>query len=291
MNKNEFRLLMVALLSCAVFAAGGARAGELGVGNSFKGPVGLTLLSARVKALGATVVIDQARQWGFKQVEVADAGGLTPLQVKAELDRRGLAVVGKIVPYNRLRRDIKGVIEEAKALGAPAVGCTYITHPKPFDEAQCRAAAAVFNEAGKALAAQGLKFYYHNHGYEFVPYGQGTLFDLLVKETDPRYVSFEMDVLWAVLPGQDPVRLLEKYPGRWMFMHMKDLKKGVPTGDLSADTDKNNDVVLGTGQVNWPALLQAAQKAGVKCYLIEDESPSYAEQIPQSLRFLESVSW
>ncbi len=274
-----------------MFATGEARAGELGVGKSFKGPVGLTLLSARVKAQGAKAVLDQGRQWGFKYVEVADAGGLTPVQLKAELDRRGFVTVGKIVPYNRLHKDIKGVIEEAKVLGAPAVGCTYISHTKPFDEAQCRAAAAVFNEAGKALAAQGLKFYYHNHGFEFVPYGQGTLFDLLVTETDPGYVSFEMDVMWAVLPGQDPVKLLEKYPKRWMFMHLKDLKKGVPTGDLSANTDKTNDVALGTGQVNWPALLQTAQKIGIKYYLIEDESPAYAEQTPLSLRFLESVSW
>ena len=90
-------------------------------------------------------------------------------------------------------------------------------------------------------------------------------------------------------PGS--VRLLEKYSYRWVLMHLKDLKKGVPTGDLSGTTDKSNDVTLGTGQVNWAALLQAAQKIGVKYYLIEDESPSYAEQIPRSLQFLESLSW
>lgn len=125
----------------------------------------------------------------------------------------------------------------------------------------------------------------------FVPHGQGTLFDLLAAETDPRYVSFEMDVMWTVLPGQDPVRLLEKYPQRWVAMHLKDLKKGVPTGDLSATTDKNNDVALGAGQVSWPALLRTAQKIGVKYYFVEDESPAFAEQIPQSLRFLQSLSW
>ena len=74
-------------------------------------------------------------------------------------------------------------------------------------------------------------------------------------------------------------------------MHIKDLKKGVPVGSLSAHTPLTNDVAIGSGQVDWPKLLRAAQKVGVKYYLIEDEAPTSVEQIPQSLRFLESVSW
>lgn len=57
------------------------------------------------------------------------------------------------------------------------------------------------------LAEHGLKFYYHNHGYEFYPHASGTLFDLLVAETDPQTVYFQMDVLWTVFPGQDPAKL------------------------------------------------------------------------------------
>jgi sugar phosphate isomerase/epimerase len=74
-------------------------------------------------------------------------------------------------------------------------------------------------------------------------------------------------------------------------MHVKDMKKGVKTGDLSGKTDVSNDVTLGTGQMKWPALLQAAEKAGVKYYFIEDESPTSAQQIPQSLKFLKQVKW
>ena len=75
------------------------------------------------------------------------------------------------------------------------------------------------------------------------------------------------------------------------MMHVKDMKKGVPTGILTGKSDVNNDVVLGTGQMNWPAILKAAQKAGVKYYFIEDESAQAVEQIPQSLRYLEKVRW
>ncbi len=70
----------------------------------------------------------------------------------------------------------------------------------------------VFNRVGAALAKHGIKFYYHDHGYEFQPYKDGTLFDLLVAETDPKTVFFQMDVLWTVFPGQDPVKPAGKVP-------------------------------------------------------------------------------
>ena len=68
------------------------------------------------------------------------------------------------------------------------------------------------------------------------------------------------------------------------------MKKGVK-GDFTGKSDVANDVVLGTGQMDWPAILKTAKKAGVKYYFIEDESPTAAEQIPQSLRYLEQVKF
>jgi sugar phosphate isomerase/epimerase len=280
--------LVSLVLACPVVMADG-----VGTSKFYHGPTGLQLYSLRdmQKAQGVAATLDKVKSFGFKYVEVADLGGLSPAEFRAELDKRGLVPMGAHAPYARLRDDIEGVAQYAKALGIPYVGCAWIEHSGPFDEKQCRAAAAMFNRAGAALAKHGIKFYYHNHGYEFQPYGSGTLFDLLAAETDPKTVFFQMDVLWTVLPGQDPVKLLEKYPKRWLLFHLKDLRKGVPLGTLSGSTDLKNDVALGSGQVNWPALLRAAQKVGVKYYFIEDESPTVVEQIPQSLRFLESVEW
>ena len=107
-------------------------------------------------------------------------------------------------------------------------------------------------------------------------------------ETKPEFVRYEMDVFWIVHPGQDPVKLLEKYGRRFELMHVKDMKKGVK-GDLTGHSDVSNDVALGAGLMDWPAILGAAKKAGVKWYFIEDESSSSVQQIPQSLRFLEQV--
>lgn len=285
--------LGVALL--LVFGTTLSTASAEGVGESkcFHGPTGLQLYSLRgmQKEQGPLAVLDQAKRWGFKYVEVSDMGNLTPEQFKAELDKRGLVPWGKHFPYNDLRDKIDEVVSVAKALELPYVGCAWINHKVPFDEKQCREAAAVFNRAGEALAKEGIKFYYHNHGYEFGPYGDGTLFDLLAAETDARYVAFQMDVMWTVHPGQDPVKLLEKYPDRWLLFHLKDLRKGVPTGIDAGKTELTDDVVLGTGQVDWVPLLRKAQQLGVKCYFIEDESPTVVQQVPQSLKFLEQIEF
>ncbi|MEK7830941.1 MAG: sugar phosphate isomerase/epimerase, partial [Acidobacteriota bacterium] len=125
------------------------------------------------------------------------------------------------------------------------------------------------------------------HGYEFQPHGEGTLFDLLMAETKPELVKYEMDVFWVIHPKQYPVRLLEKYGSRFELMHVKDMRRGTPTGLLTGKSDVTNDVALGTGVMKWAEIMKAAQKAGVKWYFLEDESPASIEQIPVSMRFLE----
>jgi sugar phosphate isomerase/epimerase len=258
----------------------------------FKAPIGLQLYSLRdqfPKDVPGTLA--QVRAFGIREVELAGTYGLAPGKFKELLAANRLKPVAAHFPFERLRDDVEGVAREAKALGLKYAGCAWIPHQDPFDEKQCREAAAVFNRAGEALARHGLKFFYHVHGYEFQPHGSGTLFDLLMSETRPRYVSYELDVLWVVFPGQDPVRLLEQYGKRWELMHLKDLKKGVATGALTGQTDVTNDVILGTGQMDYPSILGTAQRVGVKHYFIEDESPSAPEQIPQSIQFLKTVKW
>jgi sugar phosphate isomerase/epimerase len=286
--------LIALTLFSAVFAANGLFAGDVGTSKAFHGPVGLVSpysLRDLQKSQGLAAALDKTRSFGFRYVEPgADFGGLKPAAFKAELDRRGLVPVGLHFSYERLRDDVEGVAAEAKAMNVSRVGCAWIPHKDPFDEKQCRGAAAVFNRAGAALAKHGMQLYYHTHGYEFRPFGQGTVFDLLAAETNAKTLMFEMDVAWVVLPGQDPVELIKKYPDRWLLLHVKDLKKGVPRNHL-VKTELTDQVPIGSGQVDWPRLLRAAQEAGVKCYLIEDESPNVLEQIPQSLRYLESVRW
>jgi hypothetical protein len=75
-----------------------------------------------------------------------------------------------------MTKDIAGAVAEAKTLGLKYAACPWIPHNGDFDEATCRKAAADFNAWGAAFAKEGIKFMYHAHGYEFLPFGDGTLF-------------------------------------------------------------------------------------------------------------------
>jgi len=277
-------LLVCVALTCATSV-------QTAAPQTFKGPVGLQLYSLRdqfKKDVAGT--LDQVRAFGITNVELAGTYGVATEKFKEQLDARGLKAVSAHFSYEQCRDHIEDVAREAKLLGLAYAGCAWIPHNDPFDEKTCREAAAVFNRAGEALAKHGIKFFYHTHGYEFLPYRDGTLFDLLMAETNPRYVLIEMDVFWIVHPGQDPVRLLEKYGKRFELMHVKDMKQGTP-GGFTGHSDVTNNVVLGQGIIDWPAVFRAAKKAGVKWYFIEDESPTSVEQIPQSLRYLEKVKF
>src|SRR5205085_2295226 len=146
--------------------------------------------------------LDKVRAMGIEYVETAGTYGMTPEKFKAELDSRGLKAISGHFPYARWRDEPEAVAAEAKALGLTYAGCAWIDHEGDFNEKTCREAIAVFNKAGEDLAKQGITFFYHTHGYEFQPHGDGTLFDLLVTETKPDLVSYEMDVFWIVHPGQ-----------------------------------------------------------------------------------------
>jgi sugar phosphate isomerase/epimerase len=272
----------------------GTRTGARGVGSSssFHGPVGLQIYSLRaILNTNVPFGLQVGRNFGFREVELAGTYGQPAHQFRRQLAQFELKPVAAIFDYDRFANEPGKVLAEAKALGVQYAGCAWIPHTGAFTEAQCREAAALFNRVGALLAGSDIHFFYHNHGYEFVPRGEGTLFDLLVAETKPEQVSFEMDLFWTRHPGQDPVQLLRKHPGRWSLMHLKDMKKGVTLGRLTGSENVNNDVALGTGQIDLAAALREAQKAGVKHYFIEDESPISLQQIPRSLDYLESLAW
>ncbi len=243
--------------------------------NSFKTNVAATL--------------DTIRALGITDMEFSNLFGKTAAELRALLDARGMNCSSFGVSYADAQNKTAEVGQNAKTLGASYVRVAWIMDKPPFTLADAQKAVETFNRVGKQLKDEfGLTFCYHNHGYEFEKHEQGTLFDYIVQHTNPQYVSFELDILWTVFPGQDPVALLNKYPKRFKLMHLKDLRKGI-VGNLSGGTPVENDVALGTGQINLPGVLKAARKAGVQHYYIEDESPSVATQVPQSIAYLKNL--
>jgi sugar phosphate isomerase/epimerase len=288
----RFLVSGAASLVMVLFSGASAPAASTGTGASFKGPVGLQLYSLREQfKTNVPGTLDEVKGFGIRYVELAGTYKVEPAQFSQMLAERGIKPISAHFPYEDYRDNLDKVIREAKALGVQYAGCAWIPHKDPFDEKTCREAIAVFNRAGEALAKQGLKFFYHVHGYEFQPYGDATLLDLLITQTNPKSVNYEMDIFWIVFPGQDPVKLFAKYGKRWQLVHLKDMRKGTETGPLTGHTDVKNDAALGAGLMDLPSILKAAKKAGVKWYFIEDESPWSEKQIPQSLRYLEQVKF
>ncbi|MDR0328320.1 MAG: sugar phosphate isomerase/epimerase [Planctomycetaceae bacterium] len=266
----------------------------VGTSPSFRGPVGLQTYSLREQiAKEGAKVFDYVKEQGFKEVEIGLGNhyGMTREELRDTLKKHGIKPVAAHAGLDNILKKTDEIVKEADFFGIKYVGVAWVGHNAPLDEAQTLKIAEDFNAAGKLLKEHGIQFFYHNHGYEFQPYkGDQTLFDLLMEKTDPELVKYQMDVLWTVFPGQDPVKLLRKYPNRWVLMHLKDLRKGVE-GNFSGGTDLKNDVPLGTGQTDYPALLKAAQEVGIKYYFIEDESPDVLKQIPQSLKYLSTVEF
>jgi len=234
--------------------------------------------------------LDMIKANGFTDIEFSNLFGKTAPELRALIDERGLKCSSFGVSYDDFINKTALVAQNAKALGADYVRVAGIPHKGVFTPEEAQQAIDDFNRTGKLLREQyGLSFVYHNHGFEFEPYKTGTLFNLLVEQTNPKYVSFELDILWAFFPGQDPAKLLDKYPGRFKLMHLKDLKKGIK-GNLSGGTSGDNDVALGTGQMDLPTILKAAKQAGIQHYYIEDESNNVIEQVPASIAYLKSLT-
>jgi sugar phosphate isomerase/epimerase len=240
-------------------------------------------------AKDVSTTLDLVKANNFTDIEFSNLFGKTATELRKLIDERDIKCSSFGVSYDDFVNKTAEVAQNAKTLGATYVRVAGIPHKAAFTLEEAQKAVADFNRVGKILKEQyGLGFIYHEHGFEFQPYQDGTLYDYIVKQTDPRYVSFELDILWAFFPGQDPAALINKYGSRYKALHLKDLKKGV-RGDFSGGTSKDNDVVLGTGQIDIPAVLIAAKKAGVEHYYIEDESSNPITQVAQSLLYLKSL--
>ncbi len=129
--------------------------------------------------------------------------------------------------------------------------------------------AAQLNQKGTALRREGLRLAYHNHNVEFARHGSGTAYDLLLENTEPGVVWFEMDVGWVAAAGVDPIRLLRAHRNRFRLMHIKDLEAST----VANNSFRMNPADVGSGTLDWKTILPAAYDAGVRYYYVEQEPP------------------
>lgn len=287
------RLLSIFVLSMSLILVSCSTSSKVGKAGDpiFIAPIGVQAYSFRnyfPKDIPGT--LDRIQAMGITEIE-GGSGRIPPEEYKKMCDERGIRIPSTGSSFNDLAEKPEEVAETAKKLGSKFVMCAWVPHERGnFTLEDAKKAVEVFNSAGKVLKENGLTFCYHAHGYEFQPYGKGTLLDYIIENTDPEYVSFEMDIFWIQFGGGDPVALLKKYGDRWKLMHLKDMKKGTKK-DLTGGTDVENNVPLGTGELDMVGILKEGRKIGIAHYFIEDESSRVVDQVPLSIEYLRGLKY
>ncbi|MEO8860226.1 MAG: sugar phosphate isomerase/epimerase [Ginsengibacter sp.] len=282
MNKLFTTVLLVSFLSTSgnIFAQSSK--------PLYTAPLGVEAYTFRKSfPINIAKTLDTIQMMGFTEME-GGGEGMDPAAFKKLCNDRGINITSYGTDFGNLIKSPDSAAHIAKELGAEFLMCAWIPHKGAFTIDDAKNAVDVFNKAGKVLKDSGITFCYHAHGYEFQPYENGTLLDYLIKNTNPEYVSFEMDIFWIQFGGGDPVSLLKKYGNRWKLLHLKDMRKGT-VKNLTGGTSVENDVSLGTGEIDIPNILRESKKIGIQHYYIEDESNFVNEHVPQSIAYLKSL--
>ncbi|PLT29941.1 sugar phosphate isomerase/epimerase family protein [Peribacillus deserti] len=189
-------------------------------------------------------------QMGYHGVEFAGFHN-TPAEVlRKEMSEAGLSAAGSHTSIEMLEGNLKEVFQYNKTIGNHLIVCPWLPEERRKTEADYLELAALFNTIGKECQEEGFLFAYHNHDFEFTQFGGKTGYEILLTQTDPNFVSFELDCYWVSYSGYDPLELLTKYPDRFCSLHLKDMK--IVDG-------RKRSIEIGTGQLDFAALLNNAK--------------------------------
>jgi sugar phosphate isomerase/epimerase len=292
-----------AAVSCVAATAGFAAPAQRRFFADHDLAVGLqlyTLGEAPYRDLDGT--LQAVAKIGYRTVETVGLMRHTASQLRAALDRAGLSCPSAHVPLQSdggggptLAGDVGRLAADMHRLGVKYVVVPILPVPQRLGEPRkgedglqflsrasremtaddWRRTAAQLNEKGAALKREGLKLAYHNHNVEFAKHGSKTAYDLLLDNTDPDAVWFEMDVGWVAAAGVDPIRLLRAHRRRFRLMHVKDMKAStVPNNAFKMDPAD-----VGSGSLDWKSILPVGYEVGVRYYYVEQEPPFVGARI------------
>ena len=218
---------------------------------------------------------------GYPAVEFAGYGGLAPQEVKTILDDLGLRASGAHVPIDSWETNPKAVIADMHTLDCVHAIVPMVPREQRGEEASVARLAENLNRWGEMCRQDGVILSYHNHDFEFAPLAETTMWEVLVRETDPDLVHLELDLYWIKYAGTDPETVLRDVGDRVSLLHLKDM----------APDDTLSDLPVGEGTMPWPGLLQAAAAAGVEWYIAEQDNPRDALQdVSTSLQHMRSLA-
>jgi sugar phosphate isomerase/epimerase len=282
MTRRRFLVQSGRLAAAALASAWLARRASA---NPLGKPVGIQLYTVNeAMAADAAGTLKKLRAIGFGEVETAGFGKLSAKQFRRLLDDAGLACPSAHLSFDPANLD--AAFDDAHALGAryAASGSldALVKPAKPATPGSARAlsldeakrTAQLCNRIGAAARRAGLQYVYHNHAFEFADQGGGAIgYDVLLRETDPDLVKFEIDCGWMVFAGRNPVDYFARYPNRFPLIHVKDFLRHADTPAAAGGAAPMLGAELGRGVVDYKPIFAAAAKAGLQHYYVEQEGP------------------
>ena len=197
---------------------------------------------------------------GFREMEFAGYFERNAAEVRKALDDNGLNSPAAHIQMAAVRSDLQREIDFAAE-----VGQRYIVVPIIADSERStddyKRHAETLNHAGEMTRAAGIKMAYHNHGFEFERTGNRAHYDILLEETEPDLVDFELDLYWIANAGVDPMTYLVNHPGRFSMLHVKDRDQ---FGRMTS---------VGSGTINFAKIFAQADTAGFQHFFIEHDNP------------------
>lgn len=245
-------------------AAGLISSNEIFAGNSKLKNYGLQLWSVKnALAKDPKEVLKQLASFGYTQIESFEGSkgmfwGMTPLDFKKYMDDLGMKIIAS---HCDIEKDFEKKAADAASIGMKYLICPYKGPQKTADG--FKKIAEEFNEKGDICKKNGIRFGYHNHDYSFVSVEGQIPEDIMLANTNPATVDFEMDIYWVVTAGADPVAFAKKYKNRFRLGHVKDRIKNTTEIDASC--------TLGEGSIDYPSMLKSLKANGMEYFIVEQE--------------------
>lgn len=213
-------------------------------------------------------VISSLAEFGYKQIESYEGSmgifwGMSHTEFKQFLDEQGLTLISS---HANVFENYQQKVDQLAEVGATYITCPYIGPQESIDDFYDL--ADQFNELGQIANDAGLRFAYHNHAYSFEEVDGEIPQVVMMENTDPDLVDFQLDMYWVHAAGEDISAWLQRYPNRFTSGHVKDSSGG----------ENPESVVLGTGTIDYPSIVEVAQENGMEYFIVEQEA--YTDTTP-----------
>jgi sugar phosphate isomerase/epimerase len=221
-----------------------------------------TVRDAAKKNLLTTIA--DMRRAGYREVEFAGYHGHALAPLRRALDELGMTAPSTHVGIEDVTTGFGATVDAAHILGVQYLTVASVDTAPLKTADDWKRLADTFNAIGQRAKGAGLTFAFHNHSVEFAPVGGQIPMELLLNGTDASYVTFELDIYWAVKAGQDPRQMFLRHSRRFSMVHLKDAT-AAPAQTMTE---------VGAGVIDWTGILALREKAGIRHYFVEHDAPA-----------------